>query len=106
MSMTAVLAEALKLPVERGVLVQEAVQGGPAEKAKLRGSDRQVEFEGALLTTGGDVILAIDGVPVQDMDDLIVYLAGTTVGQTVTLTVLRDDEEQNVDVTLEERPTR
>jgi 2-alkenal reductase len=106
MSMTAVLAEALKLPVERGVLVQEAVQGGPAEKAKLQGSDQQVEFEGALLTTGGDVILAIDGVSVQDMDDLIVYLADTTVGQAVTLTVLRDDEEQNVDVTLEERPTR
>jgi 2-alkenal reductase len=105
MSMTAVLAEALKLPVERGVLVQEAVQGGPAEKAGLRSSDRQVEFDGALLAIGGDVIVAIDGVAVQDMDDLIVYLADTTVGQTVTLTVLRDDEEQNVDVTLEERPT-
>ena len=106
MSVTAVLAEALKLPVERGVLVQEAVQGGPAEKAGLRSSDRHVELDGALLAIGGDVIVAIDGVAVQDMDDLIVYLADTTVGQTVTLTVLRDDEEQNVDVTLEERPTR
>lgn len=106
MSMTAVLAKALKLPLERGVMVQGAVQGGPAEKVGLRSSDRQVEFDGALLAIGGDVIVAIDGVPIQDMDDLIVFLADTTVGQTVTLTVLRDDEEQNVDVTLEERPTR
>jgi S1-C subfamily serine protease len=38
------------------------------------------------------------------MDDLIVYPAGSTVGQTMTLTILRDGGQQNVEVTLEERP--
>ncbi len=106
LTLTPLIAEALEFPVERGVLVQEVVQGGPANEAGLRAGDRQVEFEGGLLATGGDIIVAIDGVPVQGMDDLIVYLADTKVGQTVTLTMLRDGEKQTVEMTLEERPTR
>jgi 2-alkenal reductase len=106
MSVTPLLAEALDLPVEQGVLVQVVVDDGPADKAGLQDSDREVEFEGVLLDTGGDIIVAIDDAVVQDMDDLIVYLADTQVGQTVTLTVLRDGAEQKVEVMLEERPAR
>jgi S1-C subfamily serine protease len=106
MSVTPLLAEALDLPVEQGVLVQVVVDDGPADKAGLQDSDREVEFEGILLDTGGDIIVAIDDAAVQDMDDLIVYLTDTTVGQTVTLTVLRDGAEQTVKVMLEERPAR
>jgi S1-C subfamily serine protease len=106
LSVMPLIAEELDLPVEKGILVQLVVEDGPADKAGLRGSDRQVEFEGGLLGTGGDVIVAIDGVVVEAMDDLIVYLADTMVGQTVTLTVWRDGEEREVEVTLEERPAR
>jgi 2-alkenal reductase len=106
MSVTPLLAEAMDLPVEQGVLVQVVVDDGPADKAGLQDSDREVEFEGVLLDTGGDIIVAIDDAVVQDMDDLIVYLADTQVGQTVTLTVLRDGAEQRVKVMLEERPAR
>jgi S1-C subfamily serine protease len=104
-SITSLLAEALDLPVEQGVLVQTVVQGGPAAKAGLRGGTRQVRFEDTLMVTDGDIIVAIDGVAVQDMDDLIVYLADhTSVGQRVTLTVLRDGRQQRIQVTLGERP--
>ena len=106
MSITPLAAEALDLPVEQGVLVQDVVKDGPSDKAGLRGSDRQVEFEGTLLNTGGDIIVAIDNAEVQDMDDLIIHLADTRVGQKVTLTVLRDGRERTVEVTLEERPAR
>jgi S1-C subfamily serine protease len=94
----------LDFPVDQGVLVQTVVPGGPAAKAGLRGGDRQVRFEGALLSTGGDIIVAIDDVAVQDMEDLIVYLAGRSVGQRVTLTVLRDGRQQRIEVRLDERP--
>ena len=57
-----------------------------------------------LLPAGGDIIVAIDGVEVRDMDDLIVYLAETAVGQTVTLDIIRGGEGLSVDVILEERP--
>jgi len=105
-SITSLIVEALDLPVEQGVLVQRVVRGGPADKAGLRGSDRQVSFEGTLLGTGGDIIVAIDGVVVQDMDDLIIHLADRRVGQKVTLTILRDGAERTIEVTLEERPAR
>jgi 2-alkenal reductase len=103
-SISSLLAEELGLPVEQGVLVQTVVQGGPAEKAGLQGGDWQVRFEGALLATGGDIIVAIDDTAVQDMDDLIVYLADKSVGQRVTLTVLRDGRRQRIEVRLGERP--
>lgn len=104
LSITPLLAKALDLPVEQGVLVQTVVQGGSAAKAGLRGGDRQARFEGRLLTTDGDIIVAIDDAAVQDMDDLIVYLAEKSVGQRVTLTVLRNGRRQRVQVTLGERP--
>jgi S1-C subfamily serine protease len=105
-SVTPLLAEALDLPVEQGVLVQTVIQDGPAARAGLHEGDRQVEFEGTLLGAGGDIIVAIDEATVQDMDDLIVYLADMVVGQKVTLTILRDGAERTVEVTLEERPAR
>jgi S1-C subfamily serine protease len=105
MSITSLLAEELDLPVEQGVLVQKVVQGGPAAKAGLRGGDRQVRFEGTVLVVGGDIIVAIDDTVVRDMDDLIIYLADhTSVGQKVTLTVLRDGVRQSLKVTVGERP--
>ena len=106
MSLNALVAEGLELPVKEGVLVQRVVPDGPAEEAGLRGGDRQVRIEGALVDTGGDVIVAIDGAAVRDMDDLIVHLADKRVGQTVTLTIWRDGAERTLNVTLEERPTR
>jgi S1-C subfamily serine protease len=103
-SITSLLAEELDLPVEQGVLVQTVVQDGPAAKAGLQGGVRQVRVESALLATDGDIIVAIDSVSVQDMDDLVVYLADKSVGERVTLTVLRDGAKRSVKVTLGERP--
>jgi len=103
-SVTPILAETLDLPVEQGVLVQAVVEDGPADEAGLQGGTRQVRYEDTFLTTGGDIITAVDGLEIQGMDDLIVYLADTSVGQQVKLTILRDGKEQTVTVTLEERP--
>jgi S1-C subfamily serine protease len=104
LSITPVVAGALELPVEQGILLQEVVPEGPADRAGLRGSYQQTEIDEGPLPTGGDIILAIDGVELRDMDELIVYLAETTVGQTVTLDILREGERQSVDLILEERP--
>jgi S1-C subfamily serine protease len=104
-SISSLLAEELDLPVEQGVLVQTVIQDGPAAEAGLRGGNRQASFGGTLMATDGDIIVAIDDVAVQDMDDLVVYLSeNTSVGQTVTVTVLRDGAKRSVRVTLGERP--
>jgi S1-C subfamily serine protease len=101
------LAEAMDLdPDQRGVLVNEVVADGPADKAGLLGSERQTTIEGRQEAIGGDVIIAIDGEPIEGMDELISYLArNTQVGQQVTLSVLRDGNPIDLRVTLEARPS-
>jgi len=97
--------KALDLPVRQGALVLDVAAGSPADKAGLRGSERVIRVQGQELTTGGDVITAIDDTPVTGMDQLISYLVRKTQpGQQVTLTIIRDGKEKKVTVTLAERP--
>lgn len=99
------LAVALKLPVDRGVLISSVTRNGPADQAGLRGGAGATRVRGVQVATGGDIITAIDGTPIRDFDDMITYLANRTqVGQTVTLTIIRDGKEMAVKVKLGERP--
>jgi serine protease Do len=100
------LAKAMGLkPDQRGALVIAVVAGGPAAKAGLRGSDKQVTIQGADALDGGDVITAINNQPMNGFDDVVTYLADNTrVGETINLTVLRQGKEQTLQVTLAARP--
>jgi S1-C subfamily serine protease len=101
------LATAMNMDsTQRGVLVGELLPNSPAEKAGLRGSSQQVTIDGQTANVGGDVITAIDDQAVVEMNDIIAYLASNTqVGQKVVLTILRDGNQENVDVTLAARPS-
>jgi serine protease Do len=104
-TLTPDLASAMSLPEDtRGVLVSEVVAGSPAEAAGLQGSTQEATIDGIQTTVGGDVIIAMDGNEIKDMDSVIAYLSTLTVGQKVALTILRDGKEQTVDVTLAARP--
>ena len=105
-TLTADLAEAMDLGRDqRGALVIEVTDNSPAGRAGLRGSGRQVDLDGEQVDVGGDVIIAIESQPVSEFDDLVSYLVGSTsVGDEVTLTILRDGLEQMVEVTLAARP--
>lgn len=98
-SLTSAMAERLGLPsTTRGVLVSDVTAGGPAEAAGLIGGDPETGL-------GGDVITAIDSQTVTEFDDLLGYIVQrATIGQTVTLTILRDGQPQTATVTLGERP--
>lgn len=100
------LAEPLGLPVEQGVLVRGVTVGGPADSAGLRGGSRTVQVRGQPVCVGGDIIVAIDGVYVRDMDELVTYLiVNTRPDDSVTLLVIRDQDTFQVNVTLRERPS-
>ena len=100
------LATAMNLKSDqRGVLVNQVTSGGPADKAGLHGSDRQVTIDGQPASVGGDIIIAIDNQPVKTFDDVVSYLASSTqVNQAITLTILRNGQQQTVQVTLAARP--
>jgi len=98
-------AQAMNLDVTRAAYLSEIVRGGPAAKAGLRGSTGTQSVDGRTVETGGDVITAVDGEPVSSFDDILLYIAfKAEPGQTITLTVIRDGTQQEVDVTLEPRP--
>ncbi|MBI4787357.1 MAG: trypsin-like peptidase domain-containing protein [Chloroflexi bacterium] len=105
-TLTPTIAQALGLKSDlRGAVISSIVPNGPAEKAGLRGSARQTSASGASAPVGGDVILAIESQTVKSFDDIIAYLArATQVNQTVTLTILRDGQQQTIKVTLAARP--
>jgi S1-C subfamily serine protease len=99
------MVSAMDLPVENGVLISNAVPGGPASQAGLRGGSREVNVSGIPMSAGGDIIVAIDGVTVKRFEDLVNYLASyTSVGDTIVVKIVRDGKEMEVNVTLNERP--
>jgi S1-C subfamily serine protease len=95
----------MDVPVDKGLLMIEVVPGGPADRAGIRGGDRIVQLGNVRLPLGGDIITAINGEAVDDLQELTVYLeTQTQVGDTVEVTIFRGSVEQNVRVTLTERP--
>jgi S1-C subfamily serine protease len=103
-SITPDLAQALKLPVDEGVLVDEVVKGGPADQAGIEGGDTSATIEGASIELGGDIITEIDGNKVAGMEDVINAVNAATPGDRMTLKVLRNDTTKDVTVTLGVRP--
>jgi len=97
--------ELLNLPRTTGVYITSVVPGGPADKAGLRAGTRNTSAQGVL--SGGDLVIAIDGIEVKTFSDLMSYLVNkTNVGQTVKLTLLRDGKQMDVNVTLTARPNQ
>ena len=100
------VAEAMDLPRRtRGALVIEVVQDGPAEEGGLEGSGATLELEGLEIPMGGDIIVAIDGEPIDTIDDVISYLvAHTRPDQEVVMDIIRDGNPIQLTVELGKRP--
>jgi S1-C subfamily serine protease len=90
------------LPVDTGALVESVEDGTPAEEAGVRGSELD-ELSGDL-TRAGDIIVGINGDPVQTADDVVAAVAGMQPGDTAKLEIYRGDDKRTVSVKLGERP--
>ncbi|MER3400200.1 MAG: 2-alkenal reductase [Thermoflexus sp.] len=102
---TPAFAQAFGLPSEHGLLTVQVVPGGPADRAGLRGATQRVRTRFGEVFLGGDLVVAIDGRPLRTVDELVIYLENhKRVGETVTLTILRDGRSQTLEVRLGERP--
>jgi S1-C subfamily serine protease len=99
------LARKLKLPVTRGALVAEAVAGGPADKAGIKGGGKQIRFQVTVVKPGGDVITKVNGKPVTPRQDIADLIAELKPGDIVTLDVYRGQDHRKVKVKLAERPS-
>ncbi len=99
------LAKVLNLTDAVGFLIVTVIDGSPADKAGLRGSEGTVSLEGINYPKGGDIILSVDGIEVRQIDDILIHLQrAKSVGDEMVLEVLRDGRTTNITVTLQERP--
>lgn len=94
------LAEALGLPRRGGLLVQQIASGSSEEAAGLHQANQVVVIGNVELGVGGDLIVAIDGKPVDREDALVRAISARRVGDTITLTVFRRGATINVPVKL------
>ena len=96
------VAEALGEPGVRGVAIVSVDERGPAAGAGLREATTPA---GADVPRGGDIIVAVGGRAVRDMADVILAVSSRAVGDPLRLTVLRDGDRVDVDMTLADRPS-
>jgi serine protease Do len=87
-TITPVLAAGLNLPLDRGALLADVLPDSPAAAAGL---------------TRGDIVLAIDGKPIENGRQLHVTLYRRLAGEVVTLEIMRDGEVRRVPVAMGER---
>jgi S1-C subfamily serine protease len=98
------LAQKLGLDTTFGGLISEVVPGGPAEKAGLEGGNEKLTFQAVKYRVGGDVILQVDGENIVSPDQLAHVIATHKPGDTITLTILHDNQRKQVKLTLGKRP--
>ncbi len=87
-TVTATLAEALKLPADAAVIVADVEEGGPGAKAGLR---------------PGDLVLSLDGKRMENGRQFRINLYTRAIGQQVTLEIDRDGRRSTVRLPVVER---
>ena len=99
------LAEMLNLPVNQGLLLVQMYEGSPLETAAVRGAQEESVIGNQRVYVGGDILLAINDIPVATLEELEVFLEDNfRVGDLISVTLLRDGGEFTVQVELVEEP--
>jgi S1-C subfamily serine protease len=102
--LTPSLARHFGYPVLHGAVVSSVRPGTAGAKAGLKGRTGRETYEGIEFDTGGDVITAIDGRPVDSADDVVRVVEQLSPGQVATLSILRGTRRLTIPVKLDERP--
>jgi len=96
------LAEQMGLAADNGLLIEQVVSGGAADRAGLRGGSEQAYLGNYPIMTGGDLIVAIDGQDVQDQQNLSQVMNSHRAGDKIRVTIYRGKKKMDVTVTLGE----
>ena len=100
------LAQALRLPVEDGLLLVRLHPDSPLLRAGVRGAQRQAVLGNSRVFLGGDLVVAVEDHPVVSRGDLRTFLESNhSVGDEIEVTIVRDGHERQVTVALAEQPS-
>ena len=97
------IADRLKLPADEGALVQEVQPSSPASRAGLREGSTQNAIG---IVSGGDLVVGIEGKPVESPEDIAAAIADNAPGEKVPIEFYRGDAKRTVTVTLGNRPNK
>ena len=104
--MTYEIAQTIGVNVTYGWLITQVTVDGAADLAGLQGGNKQVRINNEWMITGGDIIIAIDGTRIINGDTFMSYLEEhTTPNQLVTVTILRNNQTQDISLVLKQRPS-
>jgi S1-C subfamily serine protease len=103
-SITRDVAGTYNLPVKAGVLVETVTNRSGADKAGLRGGQKQVVVAGETFILGGDIIVKFDGRQISSIEQLRDAVAGHKPGDKVKLVIYRGANRTSVTVTLGRQP--
>ena len=78
----------------KGVIIGGVAKNSPAARAKLQGVHRTVSGHLRL----GDTIIGLNGKPVRNYDDLYNVLDTVKIGETITLKIIRDKQERQIEL--------
>ncbi len=96
------LASEMSLPADYGLLIVQAVSGGAAERAGLRGGTDRAYLGNTPIMIGGDLIIAIDGEKIESQQDLAQAMNRHRAGDTIKVTIYRSKKKLDVNVVLGE----
>jgi len=96
------LADELNLASDHGLLIVQAVPGGAADSAGLRGGTERAYLGNMPIMVGGDLIVAIDGQQVDDQQALAQIMNSHRAGDSVRVTIYRGKKKMDVNVVLGE----
>lgn len=84
------------LPVSQGIIISQVVPSGEADRAGLRGGDQLTQYGSSVIYLGGDIITALDGVPITGYNDYYAFMASHNASDKIDVTVVRDGKTVTV----------
>jgi serine protease Do len=99
-NVTPAIAQALGLQEPEGFLIFSVEPSSPAEVAGLRGGERVETIDGRPVVFGGDVIIAVDNIQIQDAQDIGAQLIQKSIGDVIEFTIIRGSSTEEIDVEL------
>lgn len=102
-ALTPDLADALNVPVEAGVLVEQVEKGSSADRAGIRGGNRVVLYGNFQVVIGGDILISLDGKPVTSSRQLNSLLDKERPGNKVSVVFYRGRQKLSRQVSLSGR---
>jgi S1-C subfamily serine protease len=101
------LSNMLQLPTDHGLLLVELQRGGPLDAVGAVGAREEAIVGNQRMFVGGDILTAVNGQPIAGPEELQILLESNyKVGDSVTVTLLRQGQEMTMETALTEEPAR